>query len=95
MRVSPPLVVGVDNPGYVFIRKLPCAAVDQMPQLARVYEQDLILAFPVAVVAVPFVGDKPQAGGDLRVQEQFCRQIDNAVHNAGVDDVFADDVFVG
>ena len=66
-----------------------------MPEFAGIDKKNLVFAFAVAVVAVPFVGEEPQAGGNLCIQEQFGRQVDDAVDDFGVYDALADNIFIG
>ena len=66
-----------------------------MANFAGIDKKNLVLALAVAVVAVPFVGEEPQAGGNLGIQEQFGRQVDDAVDDSSVDDALADGIFTG
>jgi len=70
-------VIGAGDGGDVFFGKLLGAAVDEMAEVAGVDEEDFVGA--IAELAVGLVAaQKPQAGGDLGVQEQLGGQVDDA-----------------
>lgn len=82
-------MISAGDRGNVFLRKLLGPAVDQMPQVAGIDKKDFIGA--VAKLAVGLVAaQKPQAGRNLSVQKQLGGQVDDAVHQPGLDQFFAD-----
>jgi len=82
-------VVGRSDLFDVFPRKLAGSAVDKVPQVSGIDKQNLIGTGTVAPVCfVP--RQKPEAGRNLRIEEELCRKIDDAVHKSGLDQRLSD-----
>jgi hypothetical protein len=65
-----------------------------MPHIAGINKEDFICA--VAEFAVGFIAaQEPQAGGELGIQKQLGRQIDDTIHEAGFNQFFEDVSFTG
>ena len=87
-------MIGSRDFGNILSGKLPCSAVDQMPHISSINEENFISS--VAKLSVGFIAaQEPQAGGDLRIQKQLGRQVDDAIHQAGFKQFFADVSFTG
>jgi len=79
-------VVGVGNLLDVLVGQLTQLASNHCTELSCINEQRL--AFLLLVL-----GDKPKRYRNLSGVEKLCRHSNNAVHQIGVDDVFADLTF--
>ncbi len=78
-------MIGVGDLRDVLLREFFGAAIDEVTHVSGVDEENLFA--PVSKLSVRSVSaHKPEGGGNLRVQEEFCREIYDAVDQVSLFD---------